>query len=112
MNVNDIIRLRPDLSEDKVQQIINSQNNLSASKNEDNGSTQLTTSKTSRSKAAWNHINWTLDQLPAAEAQLVSLDPNDGAIQAVVGGYDFSRSNFNRSMQGWRQPGSNIKPFI
>lgn len=112
VNINDIIRLRPDLTEDKVQQIISSQNNAIDSEHENNKNAHPTLSKTNRSKAAWSHINWTLDQIPAAEAQLVSLDPNDGAIQAVVGGYDFYRSNFNRSMQGWRQPGSNIKPFI
>ena len=111
VNVNDIIRLRPDLTEDKVQEIISSQDTTLASKHEGNENTQPV-AKTNRPKAAWNRINWTLDQIPAAEAQLVSLDPNDGAIQAVVGGYDFSKSNFNRSMQGWRQPGSNIKPFI
>jgi penicillin-binding protein 1A len=112
VHVNDIIRLRPNLEEEKVNQIVDSQDNSPTSKNENNSDKLVAPSKAKLSKAAWNHINWSLDQIPAAEAQLVSLNPNDGAIQAVVGGYDFSRSNFNRSMQGWRQPGSNIKPFI
>jgi penicillin-binding protein 1A len=55
---------------------------------------------------------WRLGQLPEAEAALVSLDPNNGAIRALVGGYDFSRSKFNRVVQSRRQPGSSFKPFI
>jgi len=55
---------------------------------------------------------WVLGQIPAAQAQLIALNPEDGALEAVVGGYDFADSKFNRSTQGWRQPGSAIKPFI
>lgn len=55
---------------------------------------------------------WVLGQIPAAQGQLIALNPEDGAIEAVVGGYDFASSKFNRSTQGWRQPGSAIKPFI
>jgi penicillin-binding protein 1A len=55
---------------------------------------------------------WRLAQLPEVEGALVALDPNDGAIQALVGGFDFSRSKFNRVTQGHRQPGSGFKPFI
>ncbi len=55
---------------------------------------------------------WRLGQLPDAEAALVSLDPDDGAILALVGGYDFSRSKFNRITQSRRQPGSSFKPFL
>jgi penicillin-binding protein 1A len=55
---------------------------------------------------------WTLGQLPDAEASLVSLDPQSGAIRALVGGYDFSRSKFNRVTQSDRQPGSSFKPFL
>ncbi|HSO06765.1 MAG TPA: penicillin-binding protein 1A [Pelomicrobium sp.] len=51
-------------------------------------------------------------QQPAAEAALVSLDPRDGAIRALVGGFDFGRSKFNHVTQAWRQPGSGFKPFI
>lgn len=55
---------------------------------------------------------WQLGQLPEAEAALVSLDPQNGAIRALVGGYDFSRSKYNRVVQSRRQPGSSFKPFI
>ena len=56
--------------------------------------------------------DWTLGQMPDAEAALVSLDPDDGAIRALVGGYDFARSKFNRVTQSRRQPGSSFKPFL
>jgi penicillin-binding protein 1A len=55
---------------------------------------------------------WTLSQLPAAQAALVSLDPDDGAIRALVGGFSFARSKFNRATQSARQPGSSFKPFL
>jgi len=55
---------------------------------------------------------WRLGQLPEAEAALVALDPHDGAIRALVGGYDFSRSKFNRAIQARLQPGSSFKPFL
>ncbi len=55
---------------------------------------------------------WHLSQLPAAQASLVSLSPKNGAILALVGGFDFRHSNFNRATQAQRQPGSNFKPFI
>jgi len=51
-------------------------------------------------------------QLPAAQGALVSINPNDGAIRALVGGFDFNQSSFNRVIQAKRQPGSNFKPFI
>lgn len=53
-----------------------------------------------------------LAQLPEAEALLVSLSPQDGSIKALVGGYDYTRSKFNRVVQSRRQPGSGFKPFI
>lgn len=53
-----------------------------------------------------------ITDLPAASASLVALRPMDGAITAVVGGYDFETSKFNRATQAYRQPGSNFKPFI
>lgn len=56
--------------------------------------------------------NWVLTQIPAVQGQLIALNPNNGAVEAVVGGYDFAQSKFNRAVQGWRQPGSTIKPFI
>lgn len=55
---------------------------------------------------------WELAQTPAINGALVSIDTNDGAIKAVVGGYDFYQTKFNRALQAERQPGSNIKPFI
>lgn len=56
--------------------------------------------------------NWRLAQLPSAEGALVALDPQDGALLALVGGFDFQRSKFNRAVQANRQPGSSFKPFI
>ncbi|MBS1270030.1 MAG: Penicillin-binding protein 1A [Gammaproteobacteria bacterium] len=56
--------------------------------------------------------NWRLSQLPEVEGGLVSLDPNDGAILSLTGGFDFYLGKFNRIIQAERQPGSNIKPFI
>ena len=53
-----------------------------------------------------------LSQIPRAEAALVSLNPEDGSILALVGGFDFYKSKFNRSTQAARQVGSNIKPFV
>ncbi len=53
-----------------------------------------------------------LAQLPDAEAMLVSLSPKDGSIKALVGGFDFTLSKFNRVTQSVRQPGSGFKPFI
>ena len=53
-----------------------------------------------------------LAQLPKAEAALVSLQPEDGALRALVGGFSFSRSKFNRVTQAQRQPGSSFKPFL
>src|SRR5688572_8258938 len=56
--------------------------------------------------------NWQVVQLPEAEAAFIALDPQDGAIRALVGGFDFSRNKFNHVTQAWRQPGSSFKPFI
>lgn len=51
-------------------------------------------------------------QLPVAQSALVSLDPQNGAIRALVGGFAFEQSNYNRAMQAKRQPGSSFKPFL
>ena len=59
-----------------------------------------------------NNDIWHIVQLPAVEAAIVSLDPNDGAVRALVGGFDFQRNKFNHVTQAWRQPGSSFKPFI
>ena len=56
--------------------------------------------------------SWQIVQLPEAEAAFLSIDPQDGAIRALVGGFDFSRNKFNHVTQAWRQPGSSFKPFI
>lgn len=55
---------------------------------------------------------WQLTQIPAAEGALVALNPKDGAIEALVGGFNFQKSKFNRVTQSGRQPGSSFKPFI
>ncbi len=56
--------------------------------------------------------NWTISQLPQVEGSLVSLNPQNGAIKALMGGFDFSKSSFNHVLQAQRQPGSGFKPFI
>ncbi|MEJ2508206.1 MAG: penicillin-binding protein 1A [Gammaproteobacteria bacterium] len=55
---------------------------------------------------------WELAEVPAVSGALVSLRPRDGAIQALVGGFDYYRSKFNRVVQAERQPGSSFKPFV
>jgi penicillin-binding protein 1A len=55
---------------------------------------------------------WYVSQLPKVEASLVSLDPSNGVVRALVGGFDFDRNKFNHATQAWRQPGSSFKPFI
>lgn len=55
---------------------------------------------------------WQLAQDPLTEAGLISVNPKDGQIFALVGGFDFFRSKFNRVVQARRQPGSNFKPFL
>lgn len=55
---------------------------------------------------------WHLAQLPTVEAAFVSADPRDGALRALVGGFDFNRNQYNHITQALRQPGSSFKPFI
>jgi len=55
---------------------------------------------------------WLLADIPGVEGALVSLDPANGGIQAMVGGFDYFKNKFNRATQARRQPGSNFKPFI
>ncbi len=55
---------------------------------------------------------WEITQLPEVEGAFVSVDPRDGAIHALVGGFDFYKNKFNHVTQAWRQPGSSFKPFI
>jgi len=59
-----------------------------------------------------NKTSWALVQTPKVQGQLIAINPNNGAIEAIVGGYNFYQSKFNRALQGWRQPGSTIKPFV
>jgi len=56
--------------------------------------------------------NWALAQVPEAQGAVVSIDPFDGAVSALTGGFDFTTSKFNRARQAFRQPGSSFKPFI
>ena len=56
--------------------------------------------------------DWQLTQLPEVQGALVAMDPRSGAIRALVGGFDFGKTKFNRVTQAWRQPGSSFKPFI
>lgn len=55
---------------------------------------------------------WQLTYLPQVEAALVAISPADGAIRALVGGFDFARNQYNHVTQAWRQPGSAFKPFV
>lgn len=59
-----------------------------------------------------NGDDWEVVNMPAVQAAFVALSPQDGAIRAMVGGFDFYRGKFNRVTQAWRQPGSSIKPFV
>ena len=56
--------------------------------------------------------DWGISQVPEVEGAFVALDPRTGAVRAMVGGFDFSKSKFNHVTQAWRQPGSSFKPFI
>jgi penicillin-binding protein 1A len=56
--------------------------------------------------------SWRLAQIPAVQGALVALNPTDGAVQALVGGFDFERNQFNRAVDARRQPGSGFKPFV
>ncbi len=55
---------------------------------------------------------WGLGQVPAIQGAIVSLDPDNGAVRAMVGGYDFRAKQYNHATQGARQPGSSFKPFF
>lgn len=62
---------------------------------------------TKNAKGAWEVV-----QLPEVEGAFVGLDPRDGSIKALVGGFDFGQNQFNHVTQAWRQPGSSFKPII
>ena len=55
---------------------------------------------------------WTITQLPEVEGAFVAIDPRNGRLRALVGGFDFAKNKFNHVTQAWRQPGSSFKPFI
>jgi penicillin-binding protein 1A len=55
---------------------------------------------------------WALSQMPDIQSTLVAMNPNNGAIKAIVGGFDFSANQFNHALQASRQPGSGFKPFV
>ncbi len=55
---------------------------------------------------------WHIVQLPQVESALVALDPENGAVTALVGGFDYTKNKFNHVTQAWRQPGSSFKPFV
>jgi penicillin-binding protein 1A len=61
---------------------------------------------------AWVENGWRLEQIPDINGAIVALDPHTGRVLAMVGGYDFSDSQFNRATQALRQPGSAFKPFV
>lgn len=56
--------------------------------------------------------NWVLTQMPEVQSAFISASTADGAIRAMVGGFDYNRNKFNHVTQAWRQPGSSFKPFI
>lgn len=62
---------------------------------------------TEREDGVWEILNF-----PQVDAAMVAMTPQDGAIRAMVGGFDFFSASFNRVTQAWRQPGSAFKPFI
>jgi penicillin-binding protein 1A len=63
--------------------------------------------------AAQDRANaWHLAQIPEAQGAFVALDPQDGAVVSLVGGFDYFASNYNRAVQAKRQPGSSFKPFL
>ncbi|MBI2306306.1 MAG: PBP1A family penicillin-binding protein [Rhodocyclales bacterium] len=55
---------------------------------------------------------WSISQMPEVDAAFVAINAEDGAYRALVGGFDFSRNQFNHVTRAWRQPGSSIKPFV
>lgn len=68
-----------------------------------------------RGSVVYLHKNgdyWEILNMPSVQAAFVAMTPQDGALRALVGGFDFYHGNFNRVTQAWRQPGSNFKPFI
>jgi penicillin-binding protein 1A len=68
-----------------------------------------------RGSVVYLHKNpeyWEILNMPTVQSAFVAMTPQDGALRAMVGGFDFYSGNFNRVTQAWRQPGSAFKPFI
>ena len=61
---------------------------------------------------ATKEVNYSLQQIPEIEGALLAIDPHTGRVLAMVGGYDYEKSQFNRSVHARRQPGSAFKPFV
>ncbi len=78
----------------------------------DNASAKLRVRRGAVLRVLQQGKTWSLVQWPETEGALVALDPANGHIRALVGGFDFHRNQFNHVTQGWRQPGSSYKPFI
>lgn len=73
---------------------------------------QPTTQSKSKPSDAADTTEWRLSQIPNIGGALISIDPRNGRVLSLVGGYDFFLNKYNRATQSIRQPGSNIKPFI
>ena len=56
--------------------------------------------------------DWMLTQVPEVEGAVVAMDPRNGEVRAMVGGFDYGKNKFNHVTQAWRQPGSSFKPFV
>jgi len=79
----------------------------------DDGKTAADGAKTAADVASSTpRVRYTLDQLPRAQSALVSLEPDTGALRALVGGFSYAGNKFNRATQARRQPGSSFKPFL
>ncbi|MBL6716515.1 MAG: PBP1A family penicillin-binding protein [Pseudomonadales bacterium] len=63
-------------------------------------------------RLAFEQGRWKLAQLPQVQGAVVAIDPDDGALRALAGGFDFAANQFNHATQAARQPGSNFKPFL
>ncbi|MES2402760.1 MAG: penicillin-binding protein 1A [Pseudomonadota bacterium] len=79
---------------------------------EDTQTTPAASASKAAKVAATASKHWELEQIPAAQSAIVVLSPDDGAVKALVGGFNFQLSKFNRATQTARQPGSSFKPFI
>lgn len=103
LNIGDVIRIRLDLAAEQANKDKNPSKDI-LSVDEANNDIAIAESA--------DPIKVFITQLPEASASLVSLEPDNGAIVALVGGFDFQTSKFNRATQANRQTGSNFKPFI